>query len=98
MAWYLDSYECSQCGAGWQDEWSCCCDDECPNCGASDHSPIESTDISAFTDKHDEGGYDIYYSPPHAGHDADYTLLATTTNRNLAIILEKMAYFLASPI
>ena len=29
---YLVSYECD-CGACWQTQWSCACDDECPDCG-----------------------------------------------------------------
>lgn len=32
--WLLISYECD-CGCSWTDEWSCACDDECPDCGAT---------------------------------------------------------------
>lgn len=32
--WYLNFYRCD-CGEEWQDEWSCTCDDKCPNCNTS---------------------------------------------------------------
>lgn len=32
MAEYLNHYACSECGHHWTDEWSCMCDDRCPNC------------------------------------------------------------------
>lgn len=37
---YHNHYECD-CGASWDDDWCCGCDDECPQCGA-DISPEES--------------------------------------------------------
>lgn len=33
-AWFLNHYECDW-GAEWTDEWSCTCDDDCPECGAT---------------------------------------------------------------
>ncbi|MER9768925.1 hypothetical protein NKJ09_23005 [Mesorhizobium sp. M0189] len=44
MARYLNHYECTDCDVEWSDEWSCQCDDECPNCG-HDFSPVESEDL-----------------------------------------------------
>jgi hypothetical protein len=38
---FTNHYACS-CGASWDDEWTCACDDECPGCGA-DISPEDST-------------------------------------------------------
>lgn len=32
MAQYLNHYGCSECGHHWTDEWSCMCDDRCPDC------------------------------------------------------------------
>ena len=28
-------YTCPECGASWEDEWTCACDDDCPNCGTT---------------------------------------------------------------
>ncbi len=97
MAWYLNKYECSECGTAWEDEWSCMCDDECPNCGASDHSPVDSDDISAFTEKQNDGSFHIYYSPPNAEHHPDYELMATVKSKHLAIVLEQIALDLSKP-
>jgi DNA-directed RNA polymerase subunit M/transcription elongation factor TFIIS len=37
-------YRCPDCGEEWQDEWSCGCDDDCPECGARHISPYKSED------------------------------------------------------
>ena len=42
---YLNHYRCDECDVSWDDEWDCCCDDECPNCGR-DFSPYESEDLN----------------------------------------------------
>lgn len=42
--WFANHYHCRDCDMSWNDEWSCACDDECPNCGVS-ISPIESIEI-----------------------------------------------------
>lgn len=47
MAWYNNHYEC-ECGCKWADEWSCMCNDECPECGLSDIEPHESDDLSVL--------------------------------------------------
>lgn len=43
MAGYTSYYECPICGHKWQDEWSCACNEECPECGASDIEPVDFT-------------------------------------------------------
>ena len=93
MAWFLNFYKCERCKRIWTDQWSCMCDDECPNCGTSDFSPIESEDISAFTEKNDDGSYSVFYSP----HRPDFSLLGTVTHRSIAVLLEKIAFDLAKP-
>jgi hypothetical protein len=40
MAIYTNYYRCEDCGVEWIDEWSCACDDECPECG-KDFSPFD---------------------------------------------------------
>lgn len=41
---YRNIYDCSRCGTHWEDEWSCMCDDRCPNCNLS-NSPTESEEL-----------------------------------------------------
>lgn len=98
MAWYRSHYSCDDCNTDWVDEWSCCCDDECPNCGSSDWSPVDSEDVSAFVENSGDDGFTIYYSPPEADNNADYTVFATTPFRSVALILEKIAFDLAKPV
>jgi hypothetical protein len=45
IAWFRNEYQCSRCKTSWEDEWSCMCDDRCPNCNLS-ISPSDSTDLS----------------------------------------------------
>lgn len=95
MAWYRNIYECSACETPWEDEWSCACDDECPNCRSSDYSPVDTHDLSAFVEHQKDGTYSIYYSPPEAEHGPDYTLLANVPFKSLATVLEQMAFHLS---
>lgn len=41
---YRNEYECPRCGYEWQDEWSCMCDDRCPQCNLS-CSPVDSEEL-----------------------------------------------------
>lgn len=96
MAWYRNCYYCEECSSGWEDEWSCGCDDECPECGR-DFSPFDSIDLSAYLEKTNDDTYQIYFSPPHADDKPDYTLFAEVTMRNLALALEQLAKEMAVP-
>lgn len=73
------------------------CDDECPTCGASDHCPIESEDISAFFEKDSRGIHRVYYSPPGAGHHPEYELMASTHIPSLAGLLLSIAFEASKP-
>lgn len=42
---FINHYECSECGTAWSDQWSCACNDECPQCGAGDIEPHESNEL-----------------------------------------------------
>lgn len=42
--WFLNFYRCP-CGAEWQDEWDCTCNDRCPTCNA-EIEPYKSEDAS----------------------------------------------------
>jgi predicted nucleic acid-binding Zn-ribbon protein len=97
MAWYRNVYDCSECGASWEDEWSCACDDECPECGTSDFSPVKTDDLSAYIEVEADGTFSIYYSPPSAGHYPDYERLVTVKDRNLAAMLREVAINISQP-
>ena len=45
IAWFENRYRCSQCNAEWYDEWSCTCNDRCPQCDF-EMTPVSSTDLS----------------------------------------------------
>jgi len=45
--WFRNHYWCD-CGCTWPDEWSCTCDDDCPDCGAT-CSPVNSDDLTEET-------------------------------------------------
>ena len=46
MAWFRNHYKCDRCGSNWTDEWSCMCDDDCPECGSRHYSPYHSDDLT----------------------------------------------------
>jgi hypothetical protein len=43
--WFENSYRCRSCDIEWTDEWSCTCDDRCPECDA-EIEPFDSVDLS----------------------------------------------------
>ena len=43
--WFENSYHCPICNTEWTDEWSCMCNDKCPNCNA-EIEPHDSVDLS----------------------------------------------------
>lgn len=45
MARFRNVYICPECEATWEDEWSCQCDDDCPECGLRHISPEDSEEI-----------------------------------------------------
>lgn len=42
---FQNSYECSECGTKWTDEWSCMCNDRCPKC-STEIEPYDSVELS----------------------------------------------------
>lgn len=83
MAWYLNHYHCTDCGTGWSDEWSCCCDDECPSCGSGDWSPYDSDDLTEIVEESD-GSLKLLRSPDAAEDGPDYKLIAIFPTEDLA--------------
>lgn len=85
MAWYRNHYHCGECGTDWEDEWSCCCDDECPECGSRNWSPYDSEDLTFIVETNDDSDQlTVYESPRVAGHYPDYQIAATVTDRTSA--------------
>ena len=74
--WFRNFYHCGDCGTSWEDEWSCCCDDECPKCGSSDWLPYESEDLSVVVEV--EGSdFVVLHSPRSVEeHDPQYQVVA----------------------
>lgn len=83
MAWYLNHYHCGDCGTAWGDEWSCCCDDECPECGSRDWSPFKSDDLTEIVCEED-GAFVVYRSPDSAEHKPQYAPVSRFSNAQLA--------------
>jgi hypothetical protein len=50
--WFENSYDCSECGTTWTDEWSCMCDDRCPECNV-ETEPTSSIDLSRSLTRED---------------------------------------------
>ena len=73
MAWFLKSYRCDECGVGWTDEWSCACNDRCPECDA-EIEPFEYVDLTVKVEMTRESGrrWIVFVSPPDAEHKANY--------------------------
>ena len=46
MAWFRNYYKCERCGSDWTDEWSCMCDDDCPEYRSRHYSPYKSDDLT----------------------------------------------------
>jgi hypothetical protein len=76
MAWFLNYYTCDRCGEDWTDEWSCTCDDDCPNCGARHMSPDDSDDLTHVIEKQGDA-FVVLRSPDAAEHSPDYFELAS---------------------
>lgn len=84
MAWYLNHYHCSDCGTKWSDEWSCCCDDECPNCGSRNWSPYESEDLTEAIEETNHG-FVVVRSPENANDKPRYVPFAQFATKELAM-------------
>ncbi|HEY1933046.1 MAG TPA: hypothetical protein VGG99_13615 [Acetobacteraceae bacterium] len=80
MAWFINQYECDDCGHTWEDEWSCMCDDDCPKCGARHMSPHGSIDRTEYIDECNSK-FVVYRSPDDAESSADYERIAAFDTR-----------------
>jgi hypothetical protein len=80
MAWYCNHYACARCGHEWSDEWSCMCDDDCPECDARHMSPGDSDELTEVIEK-DGDEFVVLWSPETAEHDPDYRELGRFRSR-----------------
>ena len=78
MAWFGNQYECDECGCYWEDEWSCGCNDDCPECGAR-----HMDDLSHVIEEW-KGKFLIYSSPDYAEDAPSYELIAESSTREAA--------------
>jgi hypothetical protein len=83
MAWFANHYECDRCGGDWTDEWSCACDDDCPDCGARHMSPSESDDLTHVIEQRGDR-FVALRSPDAAEHSPEYFEMASFTTRKEA--------------
>ncbi len=83
MAWFLNYYTCDRCGADWTDEWSCMCDDDCPECGARHMSPYDGDDLTHVIEQRGDR-FVVLRSPDAAEHSPDYFELGSFTERSEA--------------
>lgn len=84
MAWDRLDYLCPDCGARWDDEWSCGCDDTCPDCGSGDISPLTATDLSLRLHLSAAGRPVVSISRHDADDDPAYVDLSVEKVRQLA--------------
>jgi predicted nucleic acid-binding Zn-ribbon protein len=83
VAWYLNHYQCARCDYHWDDEWSCTCDDGCPQCGARHMSPYDSDDLT-ITIEACADEFVVLRSPKTAEHSPDYYELGRFPTREKA--------------
>lgn len=83
MAWFRNKYECYRCAEVWEDEWSCGCDDECPNCEARDVGAYDSEDLT-FVIFEEDNHFEVWRSPDDAEHKPDYHYAAMFLSREFA--------------
>jgi hypothetical protein len=80
MAWYLNYYTCARCDCTWTDEWSCMCDDDCPECDARHMSPHDSDDLTEVIEAEGDE-FVVLWSPETAEHDPEYCELGSFSSR-----------------
>jgi hypothetical protein len=90
MTWFRNFYICPECGNEWEDEWSCMCDGDCPECCHRHISPEESDDLSVVVEQLGTGRYAIRYSPPNAEHKANYQEFAEVSDKRVAAFLAEI--------
>ncbi len=83
MAWFLNQYECEECGETWEDEWSCMCDDDCPHCGARHMETCSSVDLTEVIEAVGDS-FLVLRSSVNAESEPDYRILVEFPTREEA--------------
>ena len=83
MAWFRNQYLCSECGAEWEDEWSCMCDDDCGQCGARHMEPYDCIDLTQVIG-HRGDAFLVLRSPTSAEDKPDYRVVVDLPTREEA--------------
>jgi hypothetical protein len=90
MAWYRNYYRCARRDYEWQDEWSCVCDDDCPDCGARHMTAYDADDLTTIIEK-DGPEFIVLRSPENAGHCPSYREAGRFATRKKAeALLERL--------
>jgi hypothetical protein len=71
MVWFLKYYRHHECHTSWTDEWSCACNDRCPQCNA-EIEPYKWADLSVIVQDNGDGTWDVLVSPATAEDRPDY--------------------------
>lgn len=71
MAWFRNHYRCDRCHDIWADEWSCMCEDDCPQCGFRHMTPFDSENLTALIVR-DGDAFVVMQSPDGVEHDPNY--------------------------
>jgi hypothetical protein len=76
MAWFLKFYQCDHCGEKWHDEWSCLCNDRCPNCDL-ETEVSDGKDLSVLVQSPDRDAdkFVVLRSSDAAEHEPDYEVV-----------------------
>jgi hypothetical protein len=73
LTWFLKYYSHDECNTHWTDEWSCACNDSCPECG-SEIEPYRWDDLSVVLSHGTDGsGWTVAVSAIEAEDDPEYT-------------------------
>ncbi|MHA7881679.1 hypothetical protein [Nitratireductor rhodophyticola] len=97
MAWLRNKYECDKCGYGWEGEWSCACDDDCPQCGAQQIAAVDSQDLSVIVEETPDRNFSVSFSPASAQHSPDYIRIYPIHDKDRAAMLAQKAHSLCNP-
>ena len=81
MAWFRNQYRCSACSHEWEDDWSCMCDDDCPNCGARHMEPHDSLDLTTVVKRRGDQ-FAVLRSPDSAEDKPNYLVVVELPSRS----------------
>jgi hypothetical protein len=75
VAWFSNKYVCPKCRSDWDSDWSCGCDDECPECGEGDISPVSSEDRTVVVKPESDDSWAFWRSTSEAEENPCYVMV-----------------------